>query len=64
MLVLPGGNLGVENLNKNQLLKSKWVEFAKDNKIIVAICIAPQILGQLNLLDNKKKGFSPFMYYF
>ncbi|WP_342276374.1 DJ-1 family glyoxalase III [Spiroplasma endosymbiont of Nebria brevicollis] len=54
MLVLPGGNLGVENLNKKQLLKSKLIEFAKDNnKIIAAICGAPQILGQLNLLDNK-----------
>lgn len=54
MLILPGGSLGVENLNKSDLLKSKLVEFAKDNnKIITAICAAPQILDQLELLDNK-----------
>ena len=55
MLVLPGGKIGVENLNKSNLLKSMLVAFAKDNsKFIAAICAAPQILGQLRLIDNKK----------
>ncbi len=55
MLILPGGKIGVENLSKNELLKSMLVIFAKDsNKFIAAICAAPQILGQLNLIDNKK----------
>lgn len=55
MLILPGGKIGVENLNKNKLLKSMLVVFAKDNnKFIAAICAAPQILGQLKLVDNKK----------
>lgn len=59
-LILPGGSVGVENLNKNELLKSKLVEFAHDqSKIIAAICAAPQILGQLRLLDNKKITFYP-----
>ncbi|WP_342261183.1 DJ-1/PfpI family protein [Spiroplasma endosymbiont of Notiophilus biguttatus] len=48
MLILPGGKIGVENLSKNELLKSMLVIFAKDsNKFIAAICAAPQILGQL-----------------
>lgn len=55
MLILPGGKLGVENLNKNELLKSMLVLFAKDNsKFVAAICAAPQILGQLELVNNKK----------
>ncbi|MGL5268612.1 MAG: DJ-1 family glyoxalase III [Spiroplasma sp.] len=60
ILILPGGSAGVDNLNKNELLKSKLVEFAHDqNKLIAAICAAPQILGQLKLLDNKKVSFYP-----
>lgn len=47
MLILPGCSLGVENLSKNELLKSKLVEFAKySNKIIVAICATSQIFDQ------------------
>lgn len=55
MLILPGGKVGVENLNKNDLLKSMLVTFTKDNsRFIAAICAAPQILGQLKLINNKK----------
>lgn len=60
ILILPGGNLGVANLNKNQLLKKQLMAFANDqNKFVAAICAAPQILGQLNLLNNKKVTFYP-----
>jgi len=60
MLILPGGKLGVENLFKNELLKAKLVDFAKDNKkIIAAICAAPTILGQLRILNNKKITIYP-----
>ncbi|MBE4704176.1 DJ-1 family glyoxalase III [Spiroplasma platyhelix] len=60
ILILPGGSTGVENLNQVQLLKDKLVEFSNDeNKLVAAICAAPQILGQLNLLDNKKVTFYP-----
>lgn len=58
ILILPGGSKGVENLNKNQLLKDNLVKFAK-NKKIAAICAAPQILGQLGLINNKKIAFYP-----
>ncbi|MDQ7982982.1 MAG: DJ-1/PfpI family protein [Spiroplasma sp.] len=60
ILILPGGTLGVANLNKNQLLKKHLVDFANDkNKFVAAICAAPQILGQLNLLNNKRVTFYP-----
>lgn len=60
ILILPGGSTGVDNLNKNEILKQKLVEFAKNkNKLVAAICAAPQILGQLKLLDNKKVTFYP-----
>lgn len=60
MLILPGGKVGVENLNKNELLKSMLVKFAKDNsRFIAAICAAPQILGQLKLINNKKITYYP-----
>lgn len=60
MLILPGGSTGVENLNQVQVLKDQLVQFANDkNKLVAAICAAPQILGQLNLLDNKKVTFYP-----
>lgn len=60
ILILPGGNLGVANLNKNELLKKQLVAFANDqNKFVAAICAAPQILGQLNLLNGKKISFFP-----
>ena len=59
-MILPGGNLGVANLNKNELLKKQLVAFVNDqNKFVAAICAAPQILGQLNLLNNKKITFYP-----
>lgn len=60
ILILPGGSVGVDNLNQVQLLKDQLIKFAHDeNKLVAAICAAPQILGQLNLLDNKKVTFYP-----
>lgn len=60
ILILPGGSIGVENLNQNDMLKNKLVEFTADqNKLVAAICAAPQILGQLKLLENKKVSFYP-----
>lgn len=59
-LILPGGSVGVENLNQNDVLKNKLVEFSGDeNKLVAAICAAPQILGQLKLLEKKKVSFYP-----
>lgn len=55
MLILPGGKVGVENLNKNEILREMLTIFAKDNnRFIAAICAAPKILNDLRLVDNKK----------
>jgi 4-methyl-5(b-hydroxyethyl)-thiazole monophosphate biosynthesis len=53
MLVLPGGYEGVENLDKSNFVKEA-ISYAVDNDIwLGAICMAPSILGKLNLLDGK-----------
>ena len=58
MIVLPGGRLGVDNLNKNEFVIQKCLEFAKDKKI-AAICAAPSILANLGLLNGKKATCHP-----
>lgn len=54
MLIIPGGQPGVDNLWENDALKA-LVErvYAEDIKIS-AICAAPIILARLGMLDNKK----------
>ena len=52
MIVLPGGRKGTENLRKNEFVREKCLEFAKDKKI-AAICAAPTILADLGILDGK-----------
>ena len=51
MIVLPGGRLGVENLNRSDLVRDKLVEFGK-NKMVAAVCAAPSILANLNLMKK------------
>ena len=58
MIVLPGGRLGTENLNKSELVKEKCREFAREKKV-AAICAAPSILASLGLLDGKKATVHP-----
>lgn len=52
-VVLPGGKLGVENLEKSQKVKNIVSRFASKGKLVAAICAAPSILGNLGLLDDK-----------
>jgi len=54
MLVLPGGLQGVRNLEVHDGVQKTIREFAKDNRIIAAICAAPTILGRRGLLKGKK----------
>lgn len=62
-LILPGGMPGTTNLKSNDLLTAKITEFVKSDKLVGAICAAPSILGELNLLTNRKAvcypGFEP-----
>ncbi len=59
MIVLPGGMPGAKNLNEHNLLKEKILSFHKKDKQIAAICAAPMILGELNLLENKQATCYP-----
>lgn len=58
MIVLPGGRKGTENLRKNEFVREKCLEFAKDKKI-AAICASPSILANLGLLNGKKVSCHP-----
>ncbi|AGR42029.1 DJ-1 family glyoxalase III [Spiroplasma diminutum] len=51
-LVLPGGKEGVDHLKSNEILMNAVEKHGKENKIIAAICAAPQILGKLGLVDG------------
>ncbi|AGR41021.1 DJ-1 family glyoxalase III [Spiroplasma taiwanense] len=51
-LVLPGGRTGVDHLKESEILMNALENHAKQNKIIAAICAAPEILGKLKLVDN------------
>ncbi|WP_430814707.1 DJ-1 family glyoxalase III [Carboxylicivirga sp. RSCT41] len=53
-IILPGGMPGTNNLNAHPQLKELILRFASEGKLIGAICAAPLILGELNLLDKKE----------
>ncbi|GHT65793.1 thiazole biosynthesis protein ThiJ [Bacteroidia bacterium] len=63
LLVLPGGMPGASNLNAHQGLKNLILQYAKEGKKLAAICAAPLVLGELDLLQGKKAtaypGFEP-----
>lgn len=51
MLILPGGTV---KINEHDGLKKEILAFAKQGKLIAAICAAPMVLGGLGLLQGKK----------
>lgn len=62
MIILPGGLDGTNNLRSND----KVIESIKNFNIkssIAAICAAPSILGELNLLNGKKACCYPGFEY-
>lgn len=59
MLVLPGGGVGTQNLEKFAPLGSLVKEFAEAGKDVAAICAAPRILGGLGLLEGRKATSYP-----
>ncbi len=52
-LILPGGKLGTENLEKCEVLKNALVKHYEENKLVCAICAAPSIFGHLGFLKDK-----------
>lgn len=54
MLILPGGKLGTQNLEKTTALTDKLLEFNSAGRLISAICAAPGIFGRLGILKGRK----------
>jgi protein deglycase len=59
MIYVPGGLLGSENLAKDQRVVSLLQSYTKSNKYISAICAAPTVLGQANIVDQKNLTSHP-----
>ena len=52
-IVLPGGMPGTLNLGANEYVQKTIADFAKNGKLVAAICAAPSILGEAGLLEGK-----------
>ena len=52
-IVLPGGMPGTLNLGANECVQKTIADFAKNGKLVAAICAAPSILGEAGLLKRK-----------
>jgi 4-methyl-5(b-hydroxyethyl)-thiazole monophosphate biosynthesis len=52
MVVLPGGQPGTSNLQKDEKVKEILLKMDRDNKKIAAICAAPVVLQSAGLLKN------------
>ena len=53
LVVLPGGIPGTPNLAANKTVTDTCVSFAQAGKKVAAICAAPFILGELDLLEGR-----------
>lgn len=63
-IILPGGALGVENLEKTVAVQQVIDKAVNDNILICAICAAPSILGNKGLLNGvEATAFPSFMQY-
>ncbi len=53
-IILPGGIPGTFNLAKSTKLLEMIHQMDRDNKLIAAVCAAPQVLDQAGVLNDKK----------
>lgn len=53
MLIIPGGQPGVDNLWENEAVRELVLKVREKNIPISAICAAPIILARLGILDGK-----------
>lgn len=51
-LILPGGEPGVSNLEKDARILDLIREFYQANKLLAAICAAPRLLERAGVLEN------------
>lgn len=59
ILILPGGQPGTKNLNAHKGLKKLLQTYNDQQKCIAAICAAPLVLGEMNLLEGKQATCYP-----
>ena len=59
MVVLPGGQPGATNLEKDPRVRTLLTSMAAENKYTAAICAAPKVLAVAGLLDGKKVACYP-----
>ncbi len=54
MLVLPGGLVGMQNLDAHQGVKEQILKFNEEGKYIAAICASPTVFGRMGILEGKR----------
>jgi 4-methyl-5(b-hydroxyethyl)-thiazole monophosphate biosynthesis len=59
MIILPGGGVGTQNLDKHAGLNEQLLLAVKQGKWVSAICAAPTVLGRLGILKGKKATCYP-----
>lgn len=59
MMILPGGMPGAKNLSKDTILKNLLVEAYRTEVPIAAICAAPIVLSEHNLLKGRRATCYP-----
>ncbi len=58
-IILPGGMPGTLNLAADETVIQIVRQFAREQKLVAAICAAPGILGQEHILEGKKATCHP-----
>lgn len=58
-VVLPGGIPGTPNLGADKKVVETIKKFAEEGKLVAAICAAPSVLGENNILQGKKATSYP-----
>ena len=58
-IILPGGMPGTVYLGEDDTVSQVIREFAKEGKLVAAICAAPSVLGQAGILNGKKAACHP-----
>ena len=58
-IVLPGGMPGTTNLGAHQVVTETIKKFAREGKLVAAICAAPSVLGNNGLLQGKRATSYP-----
>ncbi|MBK5246567.1 MAG: DJ-1/PfpI family protein [Peptostreptococcaceae bacterium] len=61
MIALPGGMPGTKHLAENEELLTKIKEFYKQGKYLAAVCAAPMVFAEANILNGKNATIYPGM---